>query len=76
MTICDVCTPWVARTAETLRSRLRTVRRYPGTEFNKCPKCRDTEWATTSAFICTRERRQEKWWKVWNKKTPGDMPGV
>jgi len=72
MTVCDVCTPWVARTAEELRNRLLTIRRYPGAEFNQCPKCRSTEWATTISFIRTRER-QRKWW-LWpaKEKTLGD----
>ena len=66
MTICDVCTPWVCRTREQLDNRLRNIRKYPGVEFNRCPKCRDTEWATTSIFIRTRERQKRKWWRVWD----------
>jgi hypothetical protein len=65
MTICDVCSPWAARTTEQLRTRLRSLHRNPELEFNRCPKCRDTEWATTNCFIETRDLKRRRWWQPW-----------
>jgi hypothetical protein len=64
MTICDVCTPWTARSFEELQHRLRTLR-DPTVEFNKCPKCRSDEWATTDRFVIKHDRY--RWWQFWRE---------
>jgi len=64
--ICDICTLWCSRTKEQLDNRLRNIRKHPGAEFNRCPKCGSVEWATTKSFIRTRERKR-RWWEIWRE---------
>jgi len=69
MTICDVCSPWAARTTEQLANRIASLRLVPELEFNRCPKCRSTEWATTPCFLTNpRDLRYRRWWQFWREE--------
>ena len=59
---CLLCQNWAATTPEQLTIRLRNMSRQPETKVHKCTACGGTDWATTSVFVVTAERKRHGRW--------------